>query len=189
MVCCSFCNTFRSCSARLQAHNNEKLLVQMVEWRRGAGQRPQQAGSQAGEWWCTHGWGLWGPCRGRWSSNALGKAYCAIQIRLSLPQCTPFSPSMPACLQILDEVADPGSCEIVQFKGPFAFELNPKMPKPPPRQRSPTGEHLNPFSNEFIAPEDPTERPLIARCAGNTGASCAVPQLQLHLQLLHPYFT
>jgi hypothetical protein len=72
-------------------------------------------------------------------------------------------------LQVLNDVADPGGCEIVLFKGPFAIELNPQMPSHPQTAHSSTGMRLNPFSNEFIAPEDPKERPRIARAAGNTG--------------------
>jgi hypothetical protein len=73
---------------------------------------------------------------------------------------------------ILDEVGDPGNCEIVQFKGPFAIELNPKMPKRPVPVDHDDEQYFNPFGDdEFVAPDDPTKRPLVSRAAGNTATT------------------
>lgn len=53
------------------------------------------------------------------------------------------------------------------FKGPFALELIPKLPKPAAAERGPGGGSR--WGQEFEAPEDPKERPLVWRYAGNTG--------------------
>jgi hypothetical protein len=80
-------------------------------------------------------------------------------------------------LQILDEVSDPGKCEIVRVKGAFALELVPKLPRPPQQEahRPASGMGLN--TDDFTPPENPTVRPRIVRWAGNTGVcACARPQ-------------
>lgn len=44
--------------------------------------------------------------------------------------------------------------------------LNPKMPKRPQRVNLDVERSRNFFAHEFIEPEDPTERPRVARTAG-----------------------
>jgi hypothetical protein len=85
---------------------------------------------------------------------------------------------MRVCLQILDEVSDPGKCEIVEFKWPFAIELNPKLPQPPEERTyaqavaqgaidyAATYPSRVLMSDKFVLPDDPKERPLIAVPAG-----------------------
>lgn len=70
-------------------------------------------------------------------------------------------------VQILDEAADPGSCEILRLKGPFAMELLPKLPRKAAEEDYDPG--FSRGGNDFKPPENPRVRPSILRWAGNRG--------------------
>ncbi|WIA42742.1 hypothetical protein OEZ86_008685 [Tetradesmus obliquus] len=69
--------------------------------------------------------------------------------------------------EILDEAADPGMCEIVRVKGPFALELLPKLPRKPADEGHDPGANFG--RDDSKAPDNPRVRPRVMRWAGNRG--------------------